>query len=72
MSVRGLYVKSFSSKDSIKQWIFLYHVGYCAERYYCPDYAEIDSAQPSAFLCPAGFYCPAATADPVACPPGNT
>ena len=45
--------------------------GYCAERYYCPDYAEIDSPQPSAFLCPAGFYCPAATANPEACPPGK-
>lgn len=45
--------------------------GPCAERYYCPDVAQISDSQPSAYICPTGYYCPAGTADPIGCPPGK-
>ena len=46
--------------------------GVCAERYYCPDIAKIETSMPSNYVCPAGFYCPLKTATPIACPPGRS
>ena len=46
--------------------------GECDSRYYCPDFANVTSAQPSGFECPAGFFCVQKTATPQACLPGKT
>ena len=46
--------------------------GECDPRYYCPDFANVTSAQPSGFECPAGFFCIQKTATPQACLPGKT
>lgn len=44
----------------------------CGERFYCPDIAKTESANPTEYPCPTGSYCPEGTVSPFPCPPGST